>query len=51
MNFQNSKYNEICSSEKLLKSKEEKQRWSTAETELDKANRDLGLMVVIWFKG
>ena len=49
MNFQNSKYNEVCSSEKLRKSKEEKQRWSTAETELDKA-RDLGLMVVIWFK-
>ncbi len=42
MNFQNSKYDEVCSSEKLRKSKEERQRWSTAETELDKANRDLG---------
>ena len=35
----------------LWKSKEEQQRWSIPEIELDKANRDLGLMVVIWFKG
>lgn len=42
MNFQNSKYDEVCSSEKLRKSKEEQQRWSIPEIELDKANRDLG---------